>query len=289
MIRSLPSTPLYRYGYRVYVTLFFLFLLLPLAAISILAFNDSDFIALPWNGFTLDWFFVDSNERLGLFADEGLLNSIYTSFTTAAIVATMSTLVGTIAALLFEEENFRLKGLLYFLAIAPLVIPGVILGISILLSSTYAGTFVENKFGVDIELFRPSYWLVVFGQFSFCATYVMLLVSARLKKFDRTLEEAALSLKASRLEAIWYVTIPFLRPAIIGAFLVAVLLSFSNINTTIFLVGSDPTLPIDLYSRIRFSSTPVLNAVSFMIVLVITIIAFINYFISRKRHPSPEA
>ena len=283
MIHSLPSTPLYKYTYRIYVTLFFIFLVMPLIAISVLAFNDSNFIALPWNGFTLDWFFSDTNEREGLFADTNLLKSIYISLTTGLIVASMSTLIGTIAALLFEEEEFRLKGLLYFLALTPLVIPGVILGISILLSSTFAGNYIENTFGVDVELFRPSYWLVIFGQFSFGATYVMLLVAARLKKYDRTLEEAALSLKATRLEAIWYVTIPFLRPAIIGAFVVAFLLSFSNINTTIFLVGSDPTLPIDLYSRIRFSSTPVLNAISFLIVLIITILAFINFFVKRSK------
>ena len=283
MIRSLPTTPLYKVTYTAYVTLFFFFLVLPLIAISVLAFNDSDFIALPWNGFTLDWFFSATDEREGLFADSNLLQSVYTSLTTALIVACMSTIVGTIAALLFEEEEFRFKGLLYFLALTPLVIPGVILGISILISSTFVGNYVEKSFGVDLELFRPSYWLVILGQFSFGATYVMLLVSARLKKFDRTLEEAALSLKATRLQAIWYVTIPFLRPAIIGAFVVAFLLSFSNINTTIFLVGSDPTLPIDLYSRIRFSSTPVLNAISFLIVLIITIFAFINFFISRKK------
>jgi len=283
MIRSLPTTPLYKTGYFIYVTLFFLFLVMPLLAISVLAFNDSNFIALPWNGFTMDWFFADSNEREGLFADTGLLESIFTSITTAFIVATMSTIIGTIAALLFEEENFRLKGLLYFLALTPLVIPGVILGISILLSSTYVGSYIENNYGLDLVLFRPSYWLVIFGQFSFGATYVMLLVAARLKKYDRTLEEAALSLKATRIQAIWYVTIPYLRPAIIGAFVVAFLLSFSNINTTIFLVGSDPTLPIDLYSRIRFASTPVLNAVSFMIVIVISIAAFVNFFKANKK------
>ena len=286
MIRSLPNTPLYKYGYKVYVGLFFLFLIMPLVAISVLAFNDSNYIALPWNGFTMDWFFSDTNEREGVFADTNLLESIYTSLTSGLIVATMSTIVGTMAALLFEQEEFRLKGLLYFLALTPLVIPGVILGISILLSSTYAGNYIEKTFGVDIELFRPSYWLVILGQFSFGATYVMLLVSARLKKYDKSLEEAALSLKASRLQAIWYVTIPFLRPAIIGAFVVAFLLSFSNINTTIFLVGSDPTLPIDLYSRIRFSSTPVLNAISFLIVLIISIFAFANFFISRKKSDS---
>lgn len=282
MIRSLPTSPVYKLTYTLYVTLFFLFLVLPLIAISILAFNDSNYIALPWNGFTLDWFFADTNDREGLFADDNLLTSIWTSITTAFIVAFMSTVVGTIASLLFEEQKFRLKGLLYFLAITPLVIPGVILGISILLSSTYVGNYVETKFGIDLELFRPSYWLVIFGQFSFGATYVMLLVSARLKKYDRTLEEAALSLKATHLQAIWYVTIPYLKPAIVGAFVVAFLLSFSNINTTIFLVGSDPTLPIDLYSRIRFSSTPVLNAISFLIVLVISIVAFANFFMTKK-------
>ncbi len=283
MIRTLPSSPLYKIGYRIYIAIFYLFLIMPLVTISILAFNDSNFIALPWEGFSLDWFFSNTNERLGLFADEDLLISIWTSFETGFFVSLLSTIVGTFAALLFEEEQFRFKGLLYFLALAPLVIPGVILGISILLSSTSAGIFIEDNFGIYIESLSPSFWLVVFGQFSFCATYVMLLVGARLKKFDRTLEEAALSLRATRLQSIWYVTIPFLKPAIIGAFVVAFLISFSNFNTTIFLIGSDPTLPVDLYSRIKFSSTPVLNAVSFMIVTVITFSAIINIYTSRKK------
>ena len=192
-------------------------------------------------------------------------------------------MVGTIAALLFEEEQFRFKGALYFLALAPLVIPGVVLGLSILLSSTNAGLYMEENYGVDIELLRPSFWLVVIGQFSFGATYVMLLVGARLKKFDRILEEAALSLRATRLQVIWLITIPFLRPSIIGAFIVAFLISFSNFNTTIFLVGSDPTLPIDLYSRIKFSSTPVLNAVSFMVVAFITLSAILSFVFNRNK------
>ncbi len=282
MIRTLPNSTGYKIGYRIYIILFFLFLTMPLITIAILAFNDSNYIALPWKGFTLDWFFANTDDRVGLFADDDLLQSIYTSLQTGFFMAILSTIVGTIAALLFEEEKFRFKGLLYFFAIAPLVIPGVILGISILLSATYLGGYIEKHFGINIEMLAPSFWLVVLGQFSFGATYVMLLVGARLKKFDRTLEEAALSLKATRLQAIWYVTIPFLRPAIIGAFVVAFLISFSNFNTTIFLVGSDPTLPVDLYSRIKFSSTPVLNAVSFVIVLCITIVAVINLFLSRN-------
>jgi len=283
MIRTLPNSPLYKYTYRFYITCFFIFLVIPLIAISVLAFNDSNFIAFPWKGFTLDWFFANTDARTGLFADDGLIDSIFTSIQTAFYVATISTIVGTMAALLFEEEKFRFKGLFYFLALAPLVIPGVILGISILLTSTLAGDYLDQKFGLDIEFLSPSFWLVVLGQFSFAATYVMLLVGARLKKFDRTLEEAALSLKATRLQSIWYITIPYLKPAIIGAFIVAFLISFSNFNTTIFLVGSDPTLPVDLYSRIKFSSTPVLNAVSFLIVAVIAFVAIINLIINRKK------
>ena len=283
MIRSLPSSTGYKVGYWLYTFLFYTFLLLPLIAVVILAFNDSDFIALPWKGFTLDWFFSNTDQRVGLFHDEQLLNSVWISVLTAFAMATLSTLVGTIAAILFEEEKFRFKSLLYFFAIAPLIIPGVILGISILLSSTFVGGVLEDKLGIDAEIFSPGFWLVVLGQFSFGATYVMLLVSARLKKFDHTLEEAALSLKATRLESIRYVTIPFLKPAIVGAFVVALLMSFSNFNTTIFLVGSDPTLPVDLYSRIKFSSTPVLNAVSAVIVLFITVIAAISLFVNRNK------
>ena len=282
MIRSLPNSPMYKIGFRIYISLFYLFLIMPLVTVAVLAFNDSSFIALPWNGFTLDWFYVHTDERLGLLADENLLLSIWTSLQTGFLVALFSTLVGTIAALLFEEENFRFKGFLYFLALSPLVIPGVILGISILITSTLAGNYIETNLGVDIEWLRPSFWLVVIGQFSFGATYVMLLVGARLKKFDRTLEEAALSLRATRLQSIWHVTIPYLKPAIIGAFIVAFLISFSNFNTTIFLAGSDPTLPIDLYSRIKFSSTPVLNAVSFLIVTAITMFAVFSLVLNRK-------
>ena len=282
MIRSLPSTPLYKNGYRVYIALFFIFLVLPLLTISVLAFNDSNFIALPWKGFSLDWFFANTDDRVGLFYDDDLLRSIWISLLTAFVMAVLSTVVGTIAALLFEQEKFKFKGFLYFFAIAPLIIPGVILGISILISSTYVGNVISDKFHIDASFFSPGFWLVVLGQFSFGATYAMLMIGARLKRFDPTLEEAALSLKATRLQSIYYITIPFLKPAIIGAFAVTFLISFSNFNTTIFLVGSDPTLPVEMFSRIKYSSTPVLNAVSFMIVLVVSIIAMVNLFMSRK-------
>jgi ABC-type spermidine/putrescine transport system permease subunit II len=122
----------------------------------------------------------------------------------------LSTTVGTCAAFLFEQEDFPFKQALYFLMLAPLVIPGVILGISILLFSNTLGIFFEDPWGnLDVPLFRPGFWLVVLGQFSFIATLVTLVVSARLKKFDRTLEEAALNLGANRFEVIWHITLLF--------------------------------------------------------------------------------
>lgn len=109
-----------------------------------------------------------------------------------------------------------------------------------------------------------------------------LVVSARLRKFDRTLEEAALNLGANRFEVIWYITLKFLRPAIFGAAALAFLMSFENFNTTLFLVGHEATLPINLYLQVRDGSTPVINAVSFLLIVGTSLIALANLYFSRK-------
>ena len=282
MIRSLPNSRAYTWGYHLFVTCYFIFLFAPLFVTCVLAFNDSQFPSLPWKGFTLDWFLADAPRRLGLFNDSINLRSIVTSLQTAVCVAVLSTFVGTCAAFLFEQERFPGKNILYFLMLAPLVIPGVILGISQLMAATTANDFFYNVFGVDVDMFRPGFKLVVLGQFSFIATFVTLVVSARLKKFDPTLEEAAMNLGATRLQTIMYITIPFLRPAIITSGAVAFLMSFENFNTTLFLVGSDPTLPINLYLQVRDGSTPVINAVSFLLIVGTSVIAMANLYFSRK-------
>ncbi|GAB6906088.1 PotC1 [Desulfosarcina cetonica] len=283
MIRSLPNTRPYTIGFKIYVGLFFSFLFLPLVVTCVLAFNDSPFPALPWKGFTLTWFTGDQPGRVGIFHDTVNLSAIWVSFKVAFWVSLLSTIVGTCGAFLFEQEQFRFKQALYFLMLAPLVVPGVILGISILLFANTLGVAVENTFNLDVPLFRPGFWLVVLGQFSFIATLVTLVVSARLKKFDRTLEEAALNLGANRLEVIWHITLKFLRPAIIGAGAVAFLMSFENFNTTLFLVGSEATLPITLYLQVRDGSTPVINAISFLLIVGTSLLALINLTFSRKK------
>ena len=282
MIRSLPRSRAYDRSFVVFVVLYFVFLFAPLLVTCVLAFNDSDFPSLPWRGFTLDWFLADGPRRVGIFEDPDNLRAIWVSFRTAIWVSASCVVVGVCAAFLFEQENFRGKNFLYFLMLAPLVIPGVILGISILLGATTAGTYFEDRWGLDIELFRPSFWLVVVGQFSFITTFVALVVSARLRKFDRSLEEAALNLGATRLQVIWHITLRYLRTSIIGSGAVAFLMSFENFNTTLFLVGSQPTLPINLYLQVRDGSTPVINSVSFLLIVGTSLLALGNLYLDRK-------
>jgi spermidine/putrescine transport system permease protein len=282
MIRTLPTSKTYNRLFTFYVILYFIFLFAPLLVTCVLAFNDSLFPSLPWKGFTLDWFTANSEQRVGIFHDRINLDSIWVSFQVAFYVTLLATVIGTCGAFLFEQEDFRFKQLLYFLMLAPLVIPGVILGISILLLSNTLGTYFETSWNLDIELFRPGFWLVVLGQFSFIATLVTLVVSARLKKFDRTLEEAALNLGANRFEVIWHITLKFLRPAIFGAAALAFLMSFENFNTTLFLVGHEATLPINLYLQVRDGSTPVINAISFLLIVGTSLIALANLYFSRK-------
>ena len=283
MIRSLPNSRRYLYSYKLYMGLYFAFLFAPLVVTCVLAFNDSQFPALPWKGFTLEWFTGDLPQRVGIFHDSMNLESIWVSAQVAFFVTILSVTVGTCAAFLFEQEEFPFKAALYFLMLAPLVIPGVILGISILLFSNTLGLYFETRWGVDVPLFRPGFWLVVLGQFSFIATLVTLVVSARLRKFDRTLEEAALNLGANRFEVIWHITLKFLRPAIVGAAAVAFLMSFENFNTTLFLTGSDTTLPINLYLQVRDGSTPVINAISFLLNVGTSLAAIANLYFSRKQ------
>lgn len=276
MIRSLPSSKKYKYGFRIFIILYFTFLFAPLIVTMILAFNDSMYPALPWQGFTLDWFFGKGPTKYGIFNDPTNLRSLATSFKVAFSVMIVSTFLGTCAAFLFEQEDFRFKNFLYFLMIAPLVIPGVILGISILMFSNTIGLFIEEHFNIYVKFLGPGFPLVVIGQSSFISTIVALVVSARLKKFDHSLEEAAYNLGANRLEVLWFITLKFLRPSIIGGAAMAFLMSFENFNTTIFLVGSQATLPINMYMQVRDGSTPVINAISFLLILGTSIFAVLK-------------
>lgn len=283
MLPSIPQNRLPQYAYRIYVALFFLYLAAPLVVVSVFAFNDSLFPSPPWNGFTWDWFFNPSEPRLGLFHDNSLLDSVGVSLFVAFWVTLLSVAVGTSNAFLFEREDFRFKSLAYILMLMPLVIPGIILGISILVVSNRIANRVEDVFGLEIEALRPGLWLVVMGQFSFITTIATLIISTRLRKFDTDIEEAALNLGATQWVAVRTVTLPYLAPAIVGAGIVAFLMSFENFNTTLMRVGSDAPLTIALFDRLKEGSTPVLNAISLMLMIFSALLALIVIGLQRDK------
>lgn len=282
MIRSLHNTRKYKIGFSVFAGVYFIFLFAPLVMVSILAFNDSMFPSLPWYGFTLDWFIGKGPKKVGLFYNPMNMNAILTSLRVALGVSLLSTFVGTCAAFLFDQEEFRFKKFFYLLMIAPMVVPGVILGISTLSFVNSLGVLMEKSIGIDLRILSPGLLLVMCGQATFITTFVALVIIARLKKFDRSLEDAAYNLGANRFEVIWHITLKYLRPSIISGAAVAFLLSFENFNTTLFLIGSKPTLPIALFAQIRDGGTPVVNAVSVLLMFCMSIIALGNLYLSRK-------
>ncbi len=281
MIPTIKQNPIIKLIYNSYVVLFFIYLALPLSVVAVFAFNDSQFPSLPWEGFTLTWFFGTEQPWLGVFNERRIMRSIGTSAFIALCVSVLSILVGTINAFLFERANFKFKGFLYVLMLLPLVIPGIILGISILVFSNFVANGVEDLTGWEIEALRPGLTLVILGQFSFITTIATLVIAARLKKFDSSLEEAALNLGASQWQAIYHVTLPFLRPAMIGAGIVALLMSFENFNTTLMLVGSDAPLTITMFDRLKEGSTPVLNAVSLLLMIGSSALALVMIFFQK--------
>jgi spermidine/putrescine transport system permease protein len=211
--------------------------------------------------------------RTGLFADAELLGSLWTSCVVAVWVTLLSVSVGTSNAFLLERGRFPGKQALSVVMLAPLVIPGVILGISILAFASRVAEAADDLFGLELEFLRPGLPLVVLGQFSFIATIATLTISARLRRFDRTLEEAALNLGASRAAVFRTILLPYLRPALLGSAAIAFLMSFEDFNTTLMLVGADSPLTIMMYGRMREGATPVLNAVSLFLMVASAAVA----------------
>jgi len=282
MIPSIPQPRFLKVIYTAYVVLFFVFLALPLVVVAVFAFNDSQFPSLPWEGFTWSWFFGSERPMIGVFHERSILRAIGTSAFVALFVSVLSVCVGASNAFLFNRYRFRGQSLLYVFMLMPLVIPGIVLGISILVFSSRVANGLWDSFELDLEALRPGIVLVILGQFSFITTISTLVIGARLQKFDRTLEDAALNLGAGRLTAIRTITLPYLAPAMVGAFVVAFLMSFENFNTTLMLVGSDAPLTIAMFDRLKEGSTPLLNAVSLLLMIGSSCLALIMIAFQRR-------
>jgi len=283
MLRTIPNKKWLNWVYQGYVGLFLVYLAIPLLVVATFAFNDSTIPSLPWKGWTLDWFIGNGASRTGMFFDSEIIGSLGHSLFIAVMVTILSIFCGTTTAFLFERYDFRWKSFMYMLMLVPLVIPGVILGISILAFSSSVANLLEARFDITLDALRPGSLLVIFGQFSFIATIATLVISARLRKFDRSLEEAALNLGASPVDVLRTITLPFLYPTMIGCGLVAFLMSFENFSTTLMLVGSDAPLTITMFNRMRQGSTPELNAVSLSLMLSSAILGLVSILAQRRK------
>jgi spermidine/putrescine transport system permease protein len=256
-----------------YLVVFFGYLLGPLVIMSVTGFNSPGFPrAAPWECLTFEWFDVLAN-------DTRIINGIQNSFIVGAGTVTLSVVLGMAGSLVLTQIWPKLKATYYTIVIAPILIPGVVLGISTLVFWDR----INVMLGFSSESFlHNGILLTVLGQSTFIASYCMLVFVARLQRFDIGLTEAALDLGATNVQAFRKILLPFLRPAIASSAVLAFLASFENYNTTTFTFGKYPTLTIELAQKVRYGINPSISVLAFLIV-VMTIVGALSYEIYQRR------
>lgn len=246
-----------------YLILFFLYIFAPLAIMGAAAFNTSRFPTVtPWLGTTLDWF-------VALWNDRTMWASLGTSLLIGLGVVLVSVPIGTAAALVLDSLGGKSRGFLYGVMVSPILTPGVVIGIATLV--------FWQRFGIG-----GGKLLIVFAQASYITAYVMLMVSARLQRFDRTQEEAALDLGATRAQVFRRILVPYLRPALLAGALIGFLQSFENYNTTLFVRGLETPLTIYIATKVRTGITPSVNALG-LVLIVLTLAGAVAWEILRRR------
>ncbi|MBE2276739.1 MAG: ABC transporter permease [Rhodobacteraceae bacterium] len=263
-----------RIGVQIYLVIFFAYLLGPLVIMSVTAFNSSSFpSAMPWECLTFDWF-------RSLLQDSRIMNGIRNSILIGAGTVVLSVLMGLSGALVLMRIWPRLRATYYTIVIAPILIPGVVLGISTLVFWDRINRLLGLGPG---SVLSNGLFLTILGQSTFIASYCMLVMVARLQRYDETLSEAALDLGATPAQVFRKILLPFMRPAIVTAAVLAFLASFENYNTTTFIFGEYPTLTIELSQKVRYGVTPAVSALAFIIVALTIFIALANEAIRRRR------
>ncbi|MEH6496139.1 MAG: ABC transporter permease [Pseudomonas marincola] len=256
-----------------YLIVFFGYLLGPLIVMSFTAFNSPAFPKLtPWECLTFEWFDVlAQDERI----TTGIKNSLFVGIGTVIL----SVVMGLAGALMLTQIWPKMRATYYTVVIAPILIPGVVLGISTLvfwdrisvLLGLGSGSFLQNGL-----------FLTILGQSTFIASYCMLVFVARLQRFDTGLTEAALDLGATNAQAFRKILLPFMKPAIASAAVLAFLASFENYNTTTFTFGKFPTLTIELAQKVRYGIDPSISALAF-IIICLTILGALAHEVYRRR------
>ena len=234
------------------LTLGFAFLYIPMIILVIFSFNESKLVTV-WAGFSTQWYGE-------LLQNEAFLNAAWVTLKVAVFSSTLATVLGTMAAyVLVRGGRFLGRTLFSGMIYAPLVMPEVITGLSLLL--LFIGI------GLDRGVLT-----VVLAHTTFSMCYVSVVVSSRLVSFDRSLEEAALDLGCSQLEAFRLVTLPIIAPAVISGWLLAFTLSLDDLVIASFTTGpSATTLPIKIFSAVRLGVSPEINALSTIMIGIVTV------------------
>ncbi|MDQ0346559.1 ABC transporter permease [Ancylobacter vacuolatus] len=268
--------PFQRVMFALYAVVFFLYLLGPLAVMAVSAFNTPQYPQVwPIEGVTLDWFSA-------LFADQDMMAGLKMSLWIGLLVVCISVPIGLAGAIIMTQIQPRVRSLYYLVVVSPVLTPGIIIGISTVVFWRQFTGQTGTRFLYDGVV------LTVLGQASFISAYCMLIILARLQRFDRSQEEAALDLGASYPQVFRHILLPFLKPALASAAVLAFLSSFENYNTTTFAILSDKTLTTVLAGRVRQGSTPAISALAVVIVAV-TVIGAIAYEIYKRRSDAAAA
>jgi spermidine/putrescine transport system permease protein len=247
-----------------WTSLVLLFFYLPIAILVAFSFNASR-LNIEWTGFTLDWYGK-------LWHDAVLMRAVKNSLIVAAFSTAISVVLGTAGAFLLHRYRYRAANLLETLVFLPMIVPEVILGVSLLI------LFVQ----IGLQL---GYTTIVISHVTFCFPFVMAAVQARLAGLDPSLEEAALDLGATPLQAFLKVLVPFLMPAILSGALMAFTLSLDDLIVTYFTASArTATLPIVIFGKVKRGLDPSLNAISTVLIGVTVMALFVTEAL-RKRNP----
>jgi putrescine transport system permease protein len=242
----------------------FAFLYGPILLLVIFSFNASRLVTV-WGGVSTRWY-------AALAQDAQLISSVRTSLLVAVLSAAIATLNGTLAAIaLVRFGRFRTRTLFAGAIYAPLVMPEVILGLSLLLLFVALG--IERGF-----------WTIVAAHATFTMCFVTVLVQSRLYGFDRSLEEAAMDLGAGPVRAFVAITLPLIRPAIVAGFLLAFTLSLDDLVIASFTAGpGSTTLPMRVYSQVRLGVSPEINAISTLMLALVGLVLLSVAVLARRR------
>ncbi|MCB1636631.1 MAG: ABC transporter permease subunit [Xanthomonadales bacterium] len=247
----------------------FIFLYAPMLSLVIYSFNESRLVTV-WSGFSIKWYGE-------LFEDDQMMSAAWVSIQIAFLTACISVVLGTMAALATTRmRRFPGKTLFSGLITAPLVMPEVITGLSILLLFVSMGDYI----GIGS---RRGMLTILIAHVTFCMAFVTVVVSSRLSELDRSLEEAAMDLGANRLKVFFVITLPIIAPALISGWLLAFTLSLDDLVIASFVSGpSSTTLPMKVFSSVRLGVSPKINALATLLILAVSIAAFIAWWLMSR-------